>query len=86
MAACALLKKMSDDWQVNQWLKKAVLLSFRLNDMTPKAAGQTARNGGIKVTSKFDGWDAEAFASSRVSRRAKLCCHGGGLISHPMLF
>ena len=32
-------EKTDDGWQVNQWLKKAVLLSFRLNDMTPIAGG-----------------------------------------------
>ena len=38
-------------WQVNQWAKKAVLLSFRLNDM------QVLQGGWDKVPSKFDGWD-----------------------------
>ena len=35
-------EKTDGDWQVNQWLKKAVLLSFRLNDMSP--IGRPARH------------------------------------------
>src|ERR1043165_6690431 len=44
-------------WQVNQWLKKAVLLSFRLNDMSviPGAPGKAA--WWDKVDSKFKGWN-----------------------------
>src|SRR6202162_2654194 len=43
-------------WKVNQWLKQAVLLSFRLNDMSliPGGPGQAA--WWDKVPSKFDGW------------------------------
>lgn len=50
-------EKVGDEWQVNQWLKKAVLLSFRLNDMTliPGGPGQNT-NWWDKVPSKFDGW------------------------------
>ena len=32
-------EKRGEDWHVNQWLKKAVLLSFRLSDMAPIAGG-----------------------------------------------
>jgi 2,3,4,5-tetrahydropyridine-2-carboxylate N-succinyltransferase len=42
-------------WQVNQWLKKAVLLSFRLND-NEIIAGPGAANWFDKVPSKFEGW------------------------------
>ena len=49
------------DWQVNQWLKKAVLLSFRLNDMTPIAGGPGGASWWDKVPSKFEGWDAARF-------------------------
>ncbi len=47
-------------WKVNQWLKKAVLLSFRLNDNSVIPGGP----GGAwfdKVPSKFAGWDEPAF-------------------------
>jgi 2,3,4,5-tetrahydropyridine-2-carboxylate N-succinyltransferase len=44
------------DWTVNQWAKKAVLLSFRLNDMAPIAGGPGAASWWDKVPSKFDGW------------------------------
>jgi 2,3,4,5-tetrahydropyridine-2-carboxylate N-succinyltransferase len=48
-------------WQVNQWLKKAVLLSFRLNDneIVPGASGGAPAYD--KVPSKFAGWGANRF-------------------------
>jgi len=48
-------------WTVNQWLKKAVLLSFRLRDNGPiiGAAGDSA--WWDKVPTKFEGWDDERF-------------------------
>ena len=54
-------EKVKGTWVVNQWLKKAVLLSFRLNDMTPISGGPgDMTNWFDKVPSKFAGWgDAE---------------------------
>lgn len=52
------------DWQVNQWLKKAVLLSFRLNDMTPQSGGPQGTSWWDKVPSKFDGWGADEFSAA----------------------
>jgi 2,3,4,5-tetrahydropyridine-2-carboxylate N-succinyltransferase len=49
------------DWRVNQWLKKAVLLSFRLNDMSVIVGGPGKAAWWDKVASKFDGWDAARF-------------------------
>ncbi|WP_336055924.1 2,3,4,5-tetrahydropyridine-2,6-dicarboxylate N-succinyltransferase [Nitratireductor sp. CH_MIT9313-5] len=49
------------DWKVNQWLKKAVLLSFRLNPMEVIKGGPGDSTWWDKVPSKFDGWDANAF-------------------------
>jgi 2,3,4,5-tetrahydropyridine-2-carboxylate N-succinyltransferase len=49
-------EKQADGWHVNQWLKKAVLLSFRLNDMTPIPGGPGKATWWDKVPSKFDGW------------------------------
>jgi len=48
-------------WQVNQWLKKAVLLSFRLNDMTVIPGGPGKAAWWDKVDSKFKGWTAARF-------------------------
>jgi 2,3,4,5-tetrahydropyridine-2-carboxylate N-succinyltransferase len=48
-------------WQVNQWLKKAVLLSFRLNDMAPISGGPGGANWWDKVPSKFAGWGESRF-------------------------
>ena len=48
------------NWTVNQWAKKAVLLSFRLNDMTTIDGGPGGAKWWDKVPSKFEGWgDAE---------------------------
>ena len=51
-------------WTVNQWLKKAVLLSFRLNPMEPIPGGPGGAPWWDKVPSKFAGWDAERFAAA----------------------
>jgi len=48
-------------WQVNQWLKKAVLLSFRLNDMTTIAGAPGKAVWWDKVDSKLKGWNAAKF-------------------------
>ena len=63
-------------WQVNQWLKKAVLLSFRLNDMATIPGGPATRAGPAvwwdKVPSKFAGWDDDRLPRRRLPRRARL--------------
>jgi 2,3,4,5-tetrahydropyridine-2,6-dicarboxylate N-succinyltransferase len=51
-------------WRVNQWLKKAVLLSFRVNDNEPMPAG--ALNFYDKVPLKFSGWNEDRFAAAGV--------------------
>jgi 2,3,4,5-tetrahydropyridine-2-carboxylate N-succinyltransferase len=48
-------------WTVNQWLKKAVLLSFRLNPMEIIKGGPGEAVWWDKVPSKFDGWSAADF-------------------------
>jgi len=48
-------------WHVNQWLKKAVLLSFRLNDMAPITGGPGGANWWDKVPSKFEDWGENRF-------------------------
>lgn len=48
-------------WQVNQWLKKAVLLSFRLNDMSVIPGGPGKAVWWDKVPAKFEGWDDKRF-------------------------
>ena len=52
-----------DGWQVNQWLKKTVLLSFRLND-NRIMPGLGAANWWDKVPSKFADWDEARFRSA----------------------
>jgi 2,3,4,5-tetrahydropyridine-2,6-dicarboxylate N-succinyltransferase len=48
-------------WHVNQWLKKAVLLSFRLNDMTVIDGGPGGALWWDKVPSKFSTWSENRF-------------------------
>jgi 2,3,4,5-tetrahydropyridine-2-carboxylate N-succinyltransferase len=48
-------------WRVNDWLKKAVLLSFRLNDMSVIAGAPGRAVWWDKVASKFDGWTDNRF-------------------------
>lgn len=57
-------ERIGDGWQVNQWLKKAVLLSFRLNDMAPIAGGPGGAPWFDKVPSKFFGWDEARFRAA----------------------
>ncbi|MGO9134919.1 MAG: 2,3,4,5-tetrahydropyridine-2,6-dicarboxylate N-succinyltransferase [Methylovirgula sp.] len=51
-------------WVVNQWLKKAVLLSFRLNDMDLISGGPGGASWWDKVPSKFLDWGAEEHAAA----------------------
>ena len=53
----------SGGWRVNQWLKKAVLLSFRLND-NAIMPGPGGANWWDKVPSKFADWGANRFRES----------------------
>jgi 2,3,4,5-tetrahydropyridine-2-carboxylate N-succinyltransferase len=60
-AARVAEKRPDGTWQVNQWLKKAVLLSFRLNDMSVIPGGPGRAVWWDKVASKFDGWGDAQF-------------------------
>jgi 2,3,4,5-tetrahydropyridine-2-carboxylate N-succinyltransferase len=62
-------EKVGDEWIVNQWLKKAVLLSFRLTDSVPMDGGASFPGMGTaswfdKVPLKTTGWDAARFAKA----------------------
>lgn len=52
------------NWITHQWLKKAVLLSFRLNANVPIAGGPGGSHWWDKVASKFDGWGEDRFAQA----------------------
>jgi len=59
-------EKTARGWQVRQWLRKAVLLSFRLNDMVEIPGGPIDAERGAsrwwdKVPSKFAGWSSNRF-------------------------
>ncbi|MEZ5871529.1 MAG: 2,3,4,5-tetrahydropyridine-2,6-dicarboxylate N-succinyltransferase [Nitratireductor sp.] len=51
-------------WTVHQWLKKAVLLSFRLNDMAVIGGGNGKSAWWDKVPSKFEGWGENQFRAA----------------------
>ncbi|MEC7489609.1 MAG: 2,3,4,5-tetrahydropyridine-2,6-dicarboxylate N-succinyltransferase [Pseudomonadota bacterium] len=62
-------EKGENGWTVNQWLKKAVLLSFRIFDMVPLPGGPGFPGVGDspwfdKVPSKFAGWDEAEFRAA----------------------
>jgi 2,3,4,5-tetrahydropyridine-2-carboxylate N-succinyltransferase len=57
-------EKSSGGWTVNQWLKKAVLLSFRLTPMETIPGGPGGAPWWDKVPSKFAGWGHNRFASA----------------------
>src|ERR1041384_6672602 len=62
-------EKVGCEWVVNQWLKKAVLLSFRLYDSVPMDGGASFPGMGAapwfdKVPLKTTGWDAKRFAKA----------------------
>ena len=54
-------EKQGGEWVVNQWLKKAVLLSFRLNDNIVVDGGASGAPAYDKVPSKFTGWGENRF-------------------------
>lgn len=54
-------KTADGSWQVNQWAKKAVLLSFRLNDMETISNGPGGSSWWDKVPSKFNNWGEAEF-------------------------
>ncbi len=63
-AARVAERSVDGSWRVNQWLKKAVLLSFRLNDMSEIPGGPGRAVWWDKVPSKFDHWDDKAFRAA----------------------
>ena len=62
--AARVAEKQGGEWIVNQWLKKAVLLSFRLNDMEPIDGGPGGSAWWDKVPSKMAGWGAKEFGEA----------------------
>jgi 2,3,4,5-tetrahydropyridine-2-carboxylate N-succinyltransferase len=57
-------EKSNGKWVVNEWLKKAVLLSFRLNDMSVVPGGPGGANWWDKVPSKFADWGENRFRAA----------------------
>ena len=60
-------EKVDGQWRVRQWLKQAILLSFRLNPNTVMRAGALGGQVGPwwdKVPGKFDGWDERQFEAA----------------------
>src|SRR5438067_6385859 len=60
-AARVAEREANGHWRVNQWLKKAVLLSFRLNEMRVISGGPGKAVWWDKITSKFEGWNDARF-------------------------
>ncbi|MHA7871692.1 MAG: 2,3,4,5-tetrahydropyridine-2,6-dicarboxylate N-succinyltransferase [Hyphococcus sp.] len=64
--AARIAEREGDDWRVNQWLKKAVLLSFRLNPNALIAGGPNGGPWWDKVPSKFAGWTQKEFDAAGI--------------------
>ncbi len=62
--AVRVAERRAGGWHMNEWLKKAVLLSFRIAENSAMTAG--ALGFYDKVPLKFSGWDDERFASAGV--------------------
>ena len=70
-------EKRGQDWHVNQWAKKAVLLSFRLNDMAVIPGGNGEATWWDKVPSKFDAAGAKTSGAPPASAQCPaLSCAG----------
>ncbi len=59
-----IAEKIDGEWVVHQWLKKAVLLSFRLNPMALIPGGPGGAHWWDKIPSKFAGWTEQNFRSA----------------------
>ena len=57
-------EKIDGEWVVHQWVKKAVLLSFKINDNKPMNTGELGFYD--KVDTKFNGWTEEAYKNAGV--------------------
>src|SRR3982751_1661375 len=62
--AARVAEKAGGEWTVHQWLKKAVLLSFRLNPMEAISGAPGGAHWWDKVPSKFAGWGEKEFAAA----------------------
>ncbi len=62
--ALRVAEKIDGSWRVNQWLKQAVLLSFRLNGMELTEGGPGGGSSYDKVPSKFAGWGEKEFKAA----------------------
>lgn len=59
-----IAEKIDGEWTIHQWLKKAVLLSFRLNPMQTIPGGPGQSGWYDKVPSKFENWSEDDFKSA----------------------
>lgn len=57
-------EKINNNWIINQWVKKAILLYFRINDMKLISGSSGDSHWWDKIDSKFQGWDEEKFVKS----------------------
>lgn len=80
-----IAEKTDGKWVVNQWLKKAVLLSFRLfpNDLI--SGGPAAGGWWDKVPSKFDGWSAEDFKRSGIRAVPPCAVRRGAFVANDVV-
>ena len=64
-------KNVSGEWTVNQWTKKAVLLSFRLKEMEVQRGGPQNSSWWDKVDSKFKNWSETEWRQKKLEKILK---------------
>ena len=57
-------EKINEEWVINQWIKKAILLYFRINNMKLISGSPGNSNWWDKIDSKFKDWDEENFTEA----------------------
>ena len=57
-------EKINEEWIINQWIKKAILLYFRINNMKLISGSPGNSNWWDKIDSKFKDWDEENFTEA----------------------
>ena len=62
-------EKVDNSWKVNQWLKKAVLLSFKIWPMKVIKGGPDNSNWWDKIPSKFSSWTEKDFKNNNFRKK-----------------
>ena len=67
-------EKTKNKWKVNEWIKKAILLSFRVNEQKVISGGPGSCSWWDKVPSKFSNWKKKDFFNSKTHNYIDIIC------------